>query len=56
MFMYACKSMVLIRIKASFKGTKPMEENHMKGNRDRYECAGHKAQSLIGLYLLNPVT
>jgi len=31
MFMYACKSMVLIRIKASFRGTKPMEENHMKG-------------------------
>jgi hypothetical protein len=50
MFMYACKSMVLIRIRASSRETKPMEENHAwKENRDQYRCVGHKAQNLIGL-------
>jgi hypothetical protein len=57
MFMYACKSKVLIRIKASSRETKSMIENYTwKENRDRYGYVSHKAQSLTGLCLLNPVT
>ena len=42
--------MVLIRIRASSRETKPMEENHTwEKNRDQYGCVGYKAQSLIYL-------
>jgi hypothetical protein len=57
MVMYTRKSMVLIRIRASSREKKPMEENHTwKENKDRYGCVGHKAQNLTGLCLLNSVT